>query len=211
MIGLILNNFYLIINSIKINLLIIAICMISYILYPEQLILMILIFIISIMLPSSCFNIIAVTRTSKWNSIEKLFPFDEKKLLLSRYLSFLALNIVSMGIIVIISILHSVMFGVNFNETIISIPGLPSTTMQNYFVIYVIESHLIGILYFPLIHILKYDKNDSVLLISIGVSFPILYFVLGLGYFNLVLLLIALYILSFLISLLFIRLEKANL
>lgn len=209
--GLILNNFYLVINNLKVNLIINAICLTLYIIFHNQITLFILIFVTILMLPSSCLNSVAVSRSSKWNYFEKSMPFERKTLLLSRYCTYFILSVISLLLIVVIGVLKKNLFGMQFTRITMDIMGLRTTTVGEMLKIYFFQSQLIGILYFPLIYLFKSDKMDVIILFSVIASLLIVFLVTSWNVFSLCFLSVCLYIISFVLSYLLIERERNNL
>lgn len=167
--GLVLNNIYLVINNIKVCILINILAIIGYSIYPIDLALFLMIFSTLILVPFATLSTITVSKSCKWNYLEDYMPINKKRVVISRYVTFFLMSIITLCVISVISLLYFVI-GDNILERVIRIPSLRSATGWEIIKIYFFQTQLIAIFHFPLIYLLKQDKSDVVTLISIGIS-----------------------------------------
>ena len=137
-------------------------------------------------------------------------PFNEKILVLSRYITYFILSILCLLLLVVFSIVKNALSETNFGEIIIKIRGLQTFTVDEMIKTYFFQSHLICALYFPLIYFFKTDKMDVVILVSVGASLPIIFFVMSWNVLWLVLFAVGFYVISFVISCLLVEHEKES-
>lgn len=200
--GLVLNNLYLVVNSIKASLLVCAFAIMGYIVYPTDLTLFIEIFAILIILPFTSLSTVSVSKSSKWSYLEDYMPVTKKKLIMSRYATFLLISIIALCIFISIDLFYYIM-GDNLLIKTIEIPTLRSTTGMEVAKIYFFQAQLIAIFYFPLVYFLKQDKSDTITFISVGISLIAALFIKSWNIWIIAILIIVLYVASFELSCVF--------
>ena len=209
--GLILNNFYLIKDNLRIGIILVSILLLTYICYPSQVILFTFVFI-ALFLPSCfCLNAVMISKSSRWNYYEKSMPFKDNKVILSRYLNFIIISVIAIVLILLVGGIRNVLSDVQFLEQTIRLPGMRVFTVFEMIKTYFFQSHFLNILYFPLIYLLKTDKMDTVILVSVGVSLVVVFLIRLFSLLYLSIITVGLYGISYILSCMLVRREKSNL
>lgn len=211
MLGLLLNNFYLVIKNLKLSFSFYIILLLVYIFYPNQLVIYGYIFITLVILPCSYLNVTTISKNSKWNQFEENMPLEREKIILSRYLSYFSLSALTIVLLLVVIVLQNVFTGDNVLDIIINIRGMRTVKVSEIIKTYIFQSQLISILYFPLLSLFKTDKTDIVILASVGISLVIVFLVSSWNLPGLIVLNVCLYILSYAITCLLEKQENNNL
>lgn len=168
--GLIVNNFYLIKGDLKLNILISLVFTVSYIISQKDIMILMALLFIMIIIPGTTFNIERKSELSNWNMIEAKLPIKRGKIILSRYIAFL---IVSVFAYMAVQIFAYIIINEHINH-IFSIAGFKRISFSEMIKIYLLTSHLMCIIYYPIMYLIGPQKNDAILILSIIVTLPIL-------------------------------------
>lgn len=189
--GLILNDFNLSKGSLKLNCFLSIFILMLYVFMENTILLFVWVFMMCLMIPASSFSCMNVMRSSKWDMIIDEFPIKRRKIILSRYVLFIIMSFVSLGIT--IAILKNISVG----EIVL---GDLTFTINTLMGMYFVDAQLICIFYYPLIYRLKSSKIDSVIVMAIGASFVVLYLIKDMNPYSICVLILIGYIVSFLIT-----------
>lgn len=194
MLGLIINNFYLIFNNLKINLVISLLCLFGHICSNSDVLLFLATLFILVMIPCAAFSAVRDARGSKWHLIENQMPVKRRYIIASKYVTFALLLILAIFII----LGYITMFNISLENPIMQkLAGLKTMTVYSLIKMWVIESILICALYFPLMYFFNTKNPDLVLTISVGISFLLLKLIEIISFKISVVLVVLLFVISF--------------
>lgn len=163
MLGLVLNNYYLVKSNLNMNFIMGLSLLILFVLTQNDMILFLLTFFITLVLPTTSFNAERESRVSGWFLIENEMPVRKGTIILSRYLLFFIISFFSLLFITGIVL----MIGPDKMAIDLSVPGFRKMTMYELTYLYLVLTQLMGIVYYPLMYLLNNTKNDVVLIITI--------------------------------------------
>lgn len=197
MLGLIINNFYLIFNNLKINLVISLLCLFGHICSNSDVLLFLATLFILVIVPCAAFSTVRDARGSNWHLIENQMPVKRGYIIASKYLIFALLLILAIFII----LGYITIFNISLENPIMQkVAGLKTMTVYSLIKMWVIEAVLICALYFPLMYLFNTKNPDLVLTISVGISFLLLKLIEIISFEISAVLVVVLFVISFYLS-----------
>lgn len=178
MLGLVLNNFYLIMYNLKTNIVISVSLLAGYVFFNVEIFLFMAILVVLVMIPCTAFSTVRDAKVSKWDLVEKQMPVKKRSIVISKYIAFILLLI--LAVVTILSYVE--MFGVKLDMTLHpKISGLRTMTVEGLIRICITEAILMCMLYFPLAYSFDAKNPDLVLTISVGASIVVVKIIQNMG------------------------------
>lgn len=164
--GLIINNLYSIEKSIKSSSLLTGVAVVLLFLTNHSATLKLAGFLPFVLIPIHAFEILKYDAMSGWNKYEIILPVTRKRIIESKYLTFILLFIFSFLLV----------FGIAYIAHLFKLP-----TMDSVFFNYLLRGMgliiCIAALVYPITFRLGTEKSDSIMMGSVGLSLSI-YFVM---------------------------------
>lgn len=157
--GLILNNLYSVEKSVKSSTLLTIVAVIILLLMNQSATLKLAAFLPFVLIPVHAFEVLKYDAMSGWNKYEIVLPVTRKRIVKSKYLTFILLVILSVFLV----------FSIAFSVHILMFP-----TIHAVFFNYLLRGMgliiCIAALIYPLTYKLGTEKSDSIMMGSVGFS-----------------------------------------
>lgn len=157
--GLILNNLYSVEKSVKSSTLLTIVAVIILLLMNQSATLKLAAFLPFVLIPVHAFEVLKYDAMSGWNKYEIVLPITRKRIVKSKYLTFILLVILSVFLV----------FSIAFSVHILMFP-----TIHSVFFNYLLRGMgliiCIAALMYPLTYKLGTEKSDSIMMGSVGFS-----------------------------------------